>query len=299
MRYLFPLIFLFIGCTEASEEKEDTPSNTADESIATIEENANVLIDSTEASHDYLFHWETEFDEDEKSRMTTYVGAVRKGVEAYFGEYKFPVNVYFHKLESSEPIPWAHTVRSNEQGVHLHVDLSFSDEEFLKDWTAPHEISHLALPFVGRKNMWFSEGFATFMQHQVLLEMGTWTQQEVDDKFKRKFERHKDHYNSNKSITELSLELRSQGQYGALYWGGVSYFYYVDKLLAEKGVSFRSVLQAYQSELRLKDNSLLDVINSLDALSKTTVFSDLIKKYRNDEAREIFLLSTGFDPQAR
>lgn len=298
MRYLIPVILVLFGCSESSDQTEDSSTTNA------VEENVDsatpTTADTLDAAQEYgyVFHWETKFDAEEQSRMISYVNEVRKGIESYFGNYQFPVNVYFHKLESSEPIPWAHTVRSNEQGVHLHVDPRFDDDKFLKDWTAPHEISHLALPFVGRKNMWFSEGFATYMQHQVLLEMGTWTQEEVDDKFARKFELHKAHYNSNKSMTELSLELRGQGQYGALYWGGVSFFYLVDKQLMEKGTSLKEVLQAYQSNHRLEDKSLLDVITSLDDLSNSSIFSDLVTQYRNSEARDIFLMSTGIDPQA-
>ena len=83
-------------------------------------------------------------------------------MERSIGSYPFTVTYYLSRKDNaSEPVPWANTVRSGEQAVEFYVDPSYDLSEFLADWTAPHEISHLSIPYVGRSNMWFSEGYAS------------------------------------------------------------------------------------------------------------------------------------------
>ena len=57
----------------------------------------------------------------------------------------------------------------------------------MNDWTAPHEMSHLAIPYIGEKEVWFAEGFASFMQYQVMMEMGVMTKVLADRAYHSKF----------------------------------------------------------------------------------------------------------------
>jgi len=48
-------------------------------------------------------------------------------------------------------------------------------------------MSHLAIPYVGEKEVWFAEGFASFMQYQVMMEMGVMTKVLADRAYHSKF----------------------------------------------------------------------------------------------------------------
>ncbi|GGD74968.1 hypothetical protein GCM10011357_32440 [Lacimicrobium alkaliphilum] len=85
-----------------------------------------------------------------------------------FGTYPFTMELHLHPRQGRQPVPWANTWRAGAQSVHLYVDSRFSLEHFTRDWTLYHELSHLALPYLGSNNAWFAEGFASFMQYQVM-----------------------------------------------------------------------------------------------------------------------------------
>ena len=71
------------------------------------------------------------------------------------------------------------------QGVRFVVNPTFPLEQFLQDWTAPHELSHLLIPYLGRRHAWFAEGFASYMQYQVMYHMGVMDWPQVVDRYRR------------------------------------------------------------------------------------------------------------------
>jgi len=114
--------------------------------------------------------WEDKFSQTEQDSLKLWINTTMKGIEDLVGAYPFEISIYFHKSKSTrEPVLWAHTVRGEEQAVHFYVNPTyFSYQDFISDWTAPHEISHLILPFLGKQNSWFAEGFASYMQYRVM-----------------------------------------------------------------------------------------------------------------------------------
>lgn len=294
MRYILPFLLLLIGCDKQANEASNDGTSKSDRPKNSV----NVKEDTKDSLNEYVFHWENKFDIHQQKLLVSYLSKVKRGIESTFGSYPFPVHVYMHTYSGSEPIPWAHTTRSFEQGVHLYIGMPYDDSLFMKDWTAPHELSHLALPFVGRSNMWFSEGFATYMQHQVLLAMDAWTSSEVDNKFTAKYEKYAREFIRDEPMIDVLKDHMYNRKYGALYWGGVTYFTYVEQLLQEKNMSLLDILKTYQSTKRMEDESLLSVINSLDELSGTNIFSETMKLFRTKSAKDLYLMSTGIDPQA-
>ena len=238
---------------------------------------------------DFRIHWEGRFNTQEKEKVTLWLSEVSQAVSNTLGPYSFPVNYYIYEKRSSrEPVPWANTLRSADQGVNFHIDPSFSLSDFQTDWTAPHEIAHLSLPFVGRSNMWFSEGYASYMQWRILEHQGVLTKTEMDKKYNEKLVLVKQAYNSSDSFMGLSEKAKGSHNYPALYWGGACYFFMVDALLKEKhGTSLEEVIQKYQTEGRLEDETLEEVITSLDLVSKSTLFSDCLKDFREKSGKEI------------
>ena len=47
--------------------------------------------------------------------------------------------------------------------------------DYVEDWTAPHELSHLLLPYVSSSDAWLSEGMATYYQNVVRARSGAIT----------------------------------------------------------------------------------------------------------------------------
>ena len=234
--------------------------------------------------------WEDEFSAKETQQIETWLSGVSEAIAQSFGAYPFTVKLYIHRTSGREPVPWAETSRSGEQAVHFHIDPGFALKDFQKDWTAAHELSHLSIPFIGRSNMWFSEGYASYWQWQVLQQQGIYTAKEIQKKYSDKLKNILPYYNSNDSFIEVSGKLKKAHNYSALYWGGACYFFQVDALLKQDhNSSLREVIRKYQNNGRLTDDSLEDLISSLDEISKSTVFSEMLYAFQKGSAKDAVL----------
>ena len=235
--------------------------------------------------------WEDSFDENEKIKLTNWIEEVSSAVSETLGKYPFEIKLYIHRSENAgEPVPWAHTIRSKEQGVHFHVNPDFSLDEFKNDWTAQHEISHLSIPFVGKSNMWFSEGYASYMQYQVMWHQGVLTTAETNEKYKAKLKVNMPKYDSDDNFLEVSARLKKNYDYPAVYWGGACFFIQANtKLMKQKNISLNGVIRKYQQNGRNTDDNIEDVIVSLDRISDSKIFSELMETFINGSAREAVL----------
>ena len=242
------------------------------------------LLITTHAHADIVWHWESQFNHAEqdklKSRITTTVAAVESAV----GQYPFDVHIYFHRLEGrGEPVPWANTHRNHEEAIHFHVDPNYSESQLLADWTAPHELSHLLFPYVGRRYSWFAEGFASFMQYQIMYELGVMTKAQLQPKYHAKINRAKDQFSTlNLEIPFHSAaeRLRQSRLYPVYYWGGAVYFLNVNKMLSKQDSNLSQVVANYLACCRIRAKGLDDLIEDLDDLSSSHIFSAELKKMK-------------------
>lgn len=236
-----------------------------------------------------IFHWEDHFNNKEKDKITLWLNKTALAAQQTLGNYPFDIHFYIHRSDNAnEPVPWGNTERSEIQGVTFHVNPEFSIEEFLNDWTAPHEISHLAIPFPGKSNRWFSEGFATYMQGQILIKMGEFTTAEIETKYKKKLSNCWTYYQSDSPFIAVADSLKSNHHYAEMYWGSVTYFANLNQHLKQtQDLSLNELLQEYQTCCRLNDENLSDIIRSFDQLTNNSYSSDLLDAYQNGPAREI------------
>jgi len=237
----------------------------------------------------FSVYWKDKFSKNEKEKINLWLVAVNSACREVLGEYPFTININIYRVDNArEPVPWAQTVRFGEQGVDFHIDPNFSLEEFLNDWTAAHEISHLSIPFLGTENMWFAEGYATFMQGQILIKMKEFSREEIEEKYLRKLNKALPFYQSNSSFVQVADSLKSKHRYPDLYWGSATYFVQLNKhLLKKRAVSLTDIISEYQTCCRLSDESLSDVIESIDKLVGDSYASDLLNSYENKPARQL------------
>ena len=240
-------------------------------------------------AQNYSIVWEDSFGRDEQEMVHEWMEKVEKGRDACFGKYPFKPVYYIHSRTSSgEPVPWAHTTRSSVQGVHFYIDNGYALNAFIEDWTAPHEIAHLALPFVGKENMWFSEGFASFMQYQVMLEMGVLQKDELEEMYHQKASMALSRFSGEGSFTEACGQLLKTHDYPAIYWGGACYFMKTNRdLERKKNSSLVEVIRHYQKDYRMKDRNLEEVIQSLDEVSGTRLFSENLDLFQNESCNTL------------
>jgi len=253
------------------------------------EQSAKEVAELAISSPEVIFHYVDEFTPVEKEKLEKWLIETVEGTERTLGKYPFDLHLYMHRSSrSTEPVPWANTDRSSIQEVHFHVDTRFPIEDFLKDWTAPHEISHLAIPFVGKSNSWFAEGFATYMQNEILLEMKQCTQEDIDRKYEQKLNAARPYYQTDEPFAQVAMDLRKSHHYPEMYWGGAYFFFQLNEILeSTDGRSLIDIMKIYEPCCRLNDKNINDILTSIDEQVEGTPAQDLMKRYRTVPAKEI------------
>lgn len=234
--------------------------------------------------------WVDAFTSEEKAMLREWLAGVYGTVEETLGPYPFSLNTYVHLSDrDGEPVPWAHTVRHGEQGVHFYVNSHYPLSKFQEDWTAAHELSHLSIPFLGRDNMWFAEGYASFMQWYLLEKQGVLDSTAVHQKYRERLDRALLRLQSDQTFPELCEQLLKRHDYPTVYWGGAVYFFQInDRLIAEHNTDLFAVIRSYQQRGRLEDETLDELVQSLDTISGTTLFSETLNSFTTLPARDVF-----------
>lgn len=233
------------------------------------------------AAAELTFVWEDPFSAAERTKLEAWLNETHDAVERLVGPFPMGVRAHLHRRDGSrEPVPWARTERDETQGIHFYVDAGFSLDAFRHDWTAPHELSHLILPYVGRHNAWFAEGFASYMQYRVMESMGVLTPEAAASRYRDHLEGAERRYGySAEPFVEAAPTLRAQRQFAVMYWGGAAYFMQVDEALRADGSSLVAVLRAYMKCCRRDRARLDELLTSLDELAPGPVFTECYRRF--------------------
>jgi hypothetical protein len=237
-----------------------------------------------------IWHWEDDFYDVERSKLQQWVDTVYYHSSQVLGVYPFPVHFFVHRSENAkEPVPWAHTQRGKQTGVHFHVNPDFEMDDFLEDWTAPHEISHLAIPFVGRDNSWFSEGFASYMQYQIMSDLEVYSDEEVQEKYREKFRKCKRAYDTELDFVAASDSLRKNWRYADFYWGGAKFFWDVNEaLIRSTSTNLPALISKYQGVRKKSRVTILELCQILDSIAGKEIMVPQLRHYQTVPARDVF-----------
>ncbi|MEM7280245.1 MAG: hypothetical protein AAF438_01250, partial [Pseudomonadota bacterium] len=141
---------------------------------------------------------------------------------------------------NGEAVPFGRVVRDRGESVHFFINPLKPQKEYMGDWTATHEFSHLLLPFVHSDEKWISEGFASYYQNVLLGRAGVYTEQDAWRRLHRSFQRAQDtggDMSPNSTAHESFWEARMM-----IYWSGAAIALLADVELRKQGQSLDSVL---------------------------------------------------------
>lgn len=229
-----------------------------------------------------LYEWADSFNKRDQAKLQAWVARTADGLSVLTGRLPFDIHVRFHRSNGqSGPVPWANTTRGYRQGVNFHVDPSFSLDQFLADWTAPHELSHLALPYLGRRHSWFAEGFASYMQYQVMYGMDILSWEDVIGRYRERMAKAKRRYDLDyMTFSRAAPRLRAAGRYPTMYWGGAVLFLRADsRLRQESNRTLVDVIADYVECCRLRRQSMSSLIRTLDEVSDTRIFAEEFSRF--------------------
>lgn len=227
------------------------------------------------------------FSASEQQKIKQWLEVAQTATEETLGPYPFPVDLHINSRKANEPVPWANTWREGTQSIHFYIDTRFSLKRFVEDWTSYHEVSHLALPYLGSRNRWFAEGFASFMQYQIMHNAGV-LKKTPRQSYRFKLSPHLSKYQQDESAMDVISNLFNKKRYKAGYWAGAWYFIMADQRLKQQNMSLNGVVKQYLACCRIQDNSLNDVIKSWDDIVGKPLFSDLLDEFHTQPAHKVF-----------
>jgi hypothetical protein len=183
---------------------------------------------------------------------------------------------------SRSAVPFGQVIRDGGETVELTVDPDESLEQYLADWKATHEFSHLMLPYITRDQRWISEGFAQYYQNVLLTRSGAYDETYAWQKIYDGLER------GRLARPELSPNGaaadgdRSGGM--KIYWSGAALALIADVTLRERShgqEGLNDVLGRFQRCcLPSQDTwSGPEFFAKLDTLISEPLFTPLYKRY--------------------
>ena len=137
------------------------------------------------------------------------------------------VEVREMQSRSSSPVPWGQTSRDGDVAVLLYVRRDAGYEQLRADWTAVHEFSHLAHPYLGVRGRWLAEGLASYHQNLLRARAGLLAPEEAWQKLDAGFRRGE----AVGGGPTLDAMGRQRGGTMRVYWAGAVYWLEMDLTL--------------------------------------------------------------------
>jgi len=203
-------------------------------------------------------------------------------VESVGGRFPVPrVKVVLYAGQGESTIDHGWVRRKSPPEIHLRVAPDASDTELLDAWHAYHEFAHLLLPFAGNRDIWFSEGMASYYQYFLQARVGVIDADEAWHRLVAGFQRgFDDPAGEGERLAELSPRMWRQRAFRRVYWSGAAFFLRVDhRLRAATGQqhSLDSTLAAF-ARCCIEDGSqrwtAQSLINRLGELSLPEVWAE-------------------------
>jgi hypothetical protein len=214
-----------------------------------------------------------------------WVRAAASDVSLAYGRFPNPspqVLVIPQAGSGDEAVPFGRVIRDGGETVQLFVNPERPPAEFMDDWTATHEFSHLMLPYLISRHRWMSEGFAQYYQNILLARSGAYSEQRAWQKIYEGLER------GRKSRPELSPNEAAEGGIRAglmkIYWSGAAIALMADVELRQASGGRESLDQVLG---RLQDCCLpaerawsgTELFARLDSMTDYPVFMALYRRY--------------------
>lgn len=156
--------------------------------------------------------------------MRTWIEDAAMSVAAIHGRFPVPSPqvLVMPGARASEPTPWAYVLRGGQGAAHFFVNQRRPLRDYVDDWTAPHELSHLLLPYVTSNDAWLSEGMATYYQNVARARSGAITPEEAWQRMHAGFKRGRDGGAKGATLEQATARMFRDGGYMRVYWSGAA-----------------------------------------------------------------------------
>ena len=185
---------------------------------------------------------------------------------------------------STSAVPWGQTSRREVASVLLYVRRDATYEQLRADWTAVHEFSHLAHPYLGERGRWLAEGLASYHQNVLRARAGLLTPEEAWQRLDAGFRR------GEAAGSGPTLDAMGRQRDGTMrvYWAGAAYWLEMDiELRRDHGTTLQAVLDRY-AQCCLDGTAHVAPENFAAALDRAGRVDVFTRRYRDYAAATAF-----------
>jgi hypothetical protein len=155
--------------------------------------------------------------------------------------------------------------------IRVAVGRKVTKAELLSDWVLVHEMTHLALPEVGRAHAWLAEGLATYVEGIARVQAGNLSAREL----------------WQEDVAAMPKGMPAAGDagldhthtWGRTYWGGALFCLAADVAIRERSDNKHGLQDALRAVLRQSGGMITSwpverVFSTGDAATGTTVLAE-------------------------
>lgn len=228
--------------------------------------------------------YDPEFSRSERDTLHQWMRLIAGDFRKGFGQLpRDKILVKFQVRQANQPVPWGQVNRESVNEIRFQVDPDYNLDEYLNDWTAYHEFSHLLIPYRGWGDLWLSEGLASYYQNLIQARAGRFTPEQAWHKLLSGLERgQQDNSWSRYPLHLVSDNLKKTRQYMRTHWTGVLFWLTLDVELRKAGLpSLDAQLRALKHCCEMRPMTAQQLAERLDLLSGLNQFERLFEAYRD------------------
>ena len=137
--------------------------------------------------------------------------------------------------QGAGPVPSAYVLRGGGPGAHFFVNQRRPIEEFLPDWSAVHELSHLLLPYIDPDDAWLSEGVASYYQtHPARARRVSSAAREAWQSMHQSFQQARVDETGRHARRRYRTDVSQLADFMRVYWEGAAIMLLADQRLRER-----------------------------------------------------------------
>jgi hypothetical protein len=199
-------------------------------------------------------------------------------VAGYYGVFPVPKLEIVVTAVDGDHVRGGKTFADPMPRILVSVGRATSSGNLVDDWVLVHEMTHLALPDVGRAHHWLEEGIATYVEGIERVQAGNMKAPDLWQEY----------------VTSMPKGLPAEGDrgldqthtWGRTYWGGALFCLAADVSIRERSANRFGLQDALREVLRQSGGMTADwpierVFQVGDKATGTTVLSDLYRAMRD------------------
>jgi hypothetical protein len=158
--------------------------------------------------------------------------------------------------------------------VMISVGRDCAEADLKSDWTLTHEMVHLALPNLSRRQHWMEEGMSTYVEPVARTRTGVQPPEAFWSEMIGKLP------NGVSAVSGVGLD--EGGGWAGTYWGGALYWFMADVAIRERTGNRKGLedaLRGIMSEGTIADSWPVErVLRAGDSATSTTVLTELYER---------------------